>query len=57
MSMRVANATDTFLRLGFLEFTEEFEACWNGLAEDEQESVAFSVDLLEEHLDCRVHVR
>jgi hypothetical protein len=31
-----------------VEFTEEFGAWWNGLSEDEQESVTFAVSLLEE---------
>lgn len=31
-----------------VEFTEEFEAWWNGLNEEQQESVAYSVRLLEE---------
>jgi hypothetical protein len=31
-----------------VEFTDEFEAWWNSLTSDEQESVAFSVRLLEE---------
>jgi hypothetical protein len=31
-----------------VEFTEEFEAWWNGLDEEEQDSVAYSVRLLEE---------
>lgn len=32
-----------------VEFTDEFEHWWGGLNEDEQESVDFSVRLLEEH--------
>jgi len=31
-----------------VEFTNEFEVWWNSLTDDEQESVAFSVRLLEE---------
>jgi hypothetical protein len=31
-----------------VEFTAEFEAWWNGLGEEEQESVDYSVRLLEE---------
>jgi len=31
-----------------VEFTDEFEAWWNGLDEEEQDSVAYSVSLLEE---------
>ncbi len=31
-----------------VEFTNEFEAWWNSLTDDEQESVAFTVRLLEE---------
>ncbi len=31
-----------------VEFTDEFEAWWNSLTTDEQESVAFSARLLEE---------
>lgn len=31
-----------------IEFTNEFEAWWNGLTEVEQESVTFGVDLLAE---------
>jgi hypothetical protein len=31
-----------------IEFTEEFEAWWNDLEAEEQESVAFSVSLLQE---------
>lgn len=30
-----------------MEYTDEFETWWNGLTEDEQESVAFGVGLLE----------
>jgi hypothetical protein len=32
-----------------VEFTDEFELWWNGLSLDEQDSVDFSVHLLEEH--------
>jgi hypothetical protein len=32
-----------------VEYTDEFEAWWNGLAESEQESVWDSVSLLEDH--------
>ncbi|SNS92828.1 hypothetical protein SAMN05421770_103107 [Granulicella rosea] len=32
-----------------VEFTEEFEQWWNSLTEDEQDSVDYSVGLLEEH--------
>lgn len=31
-----------------VEFTDEFEVWWNSLTEDEQDSVAFSVRLLQE---------
>ncbi len=30
-----------------VEYTDEFERWWNGLSEDEQESVAASVELLD----------
>jgi hypothetical protein len=30
-----------------IEYTDEFEKCWNSLTGDEQESVAVSVGLLE----------
>jgi hypothetical protein len=32
-----------------VEFTEEFEAWWNSLSEEEQEEIAAKVELLEEH--------
>lgn len=31
-----------------VEYTDEFEAWWHGLSEEEQEDVAFSVELLRE---------
>ncbi len=37
-----------------VEFTDEFELWWNGLTPDEQESVDFSVGLLEEYV---VHLK
>jgi hypothetical protein len=32
-----------------VEFTDEFEGWWDSLTEDEQDSIDFSVGLLEEH--------
>ena len=32
-----------------VEFTDEFEAWWNSLSEDEQEEISAKVELLEEH--------
>ena len=39
-----------------VEFVDEFGAWWDSLTEDEQESVAFSVGLLEEYEIGRAHV-